>query len=61
MDAYGVGVRAGTFTPTMEDEEFFRAKAGFPALSANAKSAWTKDGVRRPITLVCRAATNARR
>lgn len=52
MDAYGVGVRAGTLTPTPEDEDYFRKKAGLPALSEAAKAAWKKDkNVRRPITI----------
>lgn len=52
FDAYGVGVRAGAITPTIEDEEHFRARVGLPALSAGARESWSKEkGVRRPITL----------
>lgn len=54
LDAYGVGVRAGAITPTIEDENYFRAKAGLPAISAATRDAWSKEsvpGVRRPITL----------
>ena len=52
FDAYGVGVRAGAITPVLDDEEYFREKAGFAPLSAAAREAWAKDkGVRRPITL----------
>jgi len=60
IDAYGVAVRAGAITPTIEDEEAFRAEAGFPALSEPARSAWREDGgFRRPITLVQKAASSA--
>lgn len=53
MDAYGVGVRAGTITPTKEDENYFRAQMGLPTLPAAASESWTEDeGYRRPITLV---------
>jgi lambda family phage portal protein len=52
MTAYGVAVRAGTITPTVQDEEYFRAKAGFPPLSSEARTAWGKEkNVRRPITI----------
>jgi lambda family phage portal protein len=52
LDAYGVGVRAGSLTPIPADEDFFRRELGLPAISAEGKSAWQKDhGVRRPITL----------
>lgn len=52
MDSYGVGVRAGAITPVLDDENYFRNKAGLPAITEAARSAWQKDGgVRRPITL----------
>lgn len=52
LDAYGVGVRAGTITPVIQDEEVIRAMAGLPAIDAEIASAWQKDGgVRKPITL----------
>lgn len=52
VDAYGVAVRAGAVTPSVEDENHFRAKLGLPPLSSDAKSAWGKeDNIRRPITL----------
>lgn len=52
LDAYGVGVRAGAITPTMDDEVFFRRAAGWPDLTAPIKRAWDQDeGARRPITL----------
>jgi lambda family phage portal protein len=47
----GVHVRAGLITPQMEDEEKMREEVGMPPLSAEAKAAWAKDKVRRPITL----------
>lgn len=53
FDAYGVGVRAGSITPTPADEVHFRAKAGLPAISPEASRSWDDEGkVRRPITLV---------
>lgn len=52
MDSYGVAVRAGAITPQYTDEDYFRAKAGFPIKSPEAVAAWSQDGgVRRPITL----------
>jgi len=52
IDAYGVGVRAGTLTPTIEDENYFRERIGLPPLSQSAMDAWSKEkNVRRPITL----------
>lgn len=52
LDAYGVGVRAGTITPTNEDEAYFRSLAAFPEMSEAVIAAWKEDnGFRRPITL----------
>jgi lambda family phage portal protein len=52
LDAYGVGVRAGTITPTNEDEAYFRGLAAFPEMSEAVINAWKEDnGFRRPITL----------
>jgi hypothetical protein len=52
LDLFGVGVRAGTYTPTPDDEEFFRREAGLPSMPDAARKAWEKDkNVRRPITL----------
>lgn len=52
LDAYGVGVRAGGFTPQLADEEAFRLDIGIPKISDCVKSAWEEDGgFRRPITL----------
>ena len=51
-DSYGVGVRAGAITPTIEDENYMRQKQGLPAITEATRSAWQKDGgIRRPITL----------
>jgi hypothetical protein len=53
MDAYGVGVRAGSLTPQEADEESFRAAVELPPLSDAARSAWEEDkGFRHPITLL---------
>lgn len=52
VDAYGVGVRAGTITPTQADEEYFRSLGDFPEITDAVKNSWTEDGgFRRPITL----------
>ena len=52
FDSYGIGVRAGSITPQISDEESFRAEAGLPQLSKEARDAWGDDGgFRRPITL----------
>lgn len=52
LDSYGVGVRAGIFTPSIDDENHFRALAGLPPITEAARQAWTKDqGSRRPVTL----------
>jgi lambda family phage portal protein len=60
FDAYGVGVRAGSITPQMADEDAFRAEAALPAMGTEAKGAWADDkGVRRPITLQSQAAFSA--
>ena len=53
MNAYGIGVRAGAFTPTPDDEDYFRNRANLPKLSAEARDSWSQENnVRRPITLV---------
>jgi hypothetical protein len=60
LDAYGVGVRAGVLTPNADDEKFFRAKFGMPAMSAAVLAAWKADGdVRKPITLAAQVLTDA--
>jgi len=52
IDAYGVGVRAGTITPTPEDEAYFRNLAQFPEMGEAALAAWKEEGnIRRPITI----------
>lgn len=52
LDAYGVGVRAGTITPTPDDEEYFRSLAQFPEMGEAVVNSWKEDGgFRRPITL----------
>lgn len=51
-DSYGVGVRAGSITPQIADEEEFRKEFGLPPMSPSARSNWNEsDGVRRPTTL----------
>lgn len=53
LDAYGVGVRAGTITPTPEDEKYFRSLAKFPEMGEKVLEDWNASGgIRKPITLV---------
>ena len=52
INAYGLGVRAGTITPQKGDEEFFRAKMGLPTAEPSVENVWTDEPTRRPITLV---------
>lgn len=52
LDAYGIGVRAGAFTPQQADEAALRAEAGLPNAGDAVNNAWEEDeGYRRPITL----------
>jgi lambda family phage portal protein len=51
FDAYGVAVRAGVITPTIEDEIFYRKKYNLPPLSKKAKEAWAENPARQPVTL----------
>lgn len=52
VDAFGAGVRAGTITPTLEDEQYIRKLMELPEVNDAIKSAWNEDGgFRRPITL----------
>ena len=52
LTAYGVGVRAGAITPNVEDENLLRSELGLPPVSEPVRSAWGKEKIRRPITLV---------
>lgn len=57
MEAYGIAVRAGVFTPNLADENFMRAKVGLPPVTKEVKGAWNEDGgTRKPITLQGQAA-----
>ena len=52
FDTYGIGVRAGSITPQIEDEDHFRTRVGLPPLSADARKSWARENnVRRPVTL----------
>ena len=52
FNSYGIAVRAGAITPTPEDEVYFRAKAGLPAMTSAARKSWAEENnTRRPITL----------
>jgi hypothetical protein len=52
VDAYGVGVRAGTITPQEDDEKFVRQFLGLPDENSFVTQTWVDDGgARRPITL----------
>lgn len=58
-DAYGVAVRAGLLTPTLEDEKLVRADVGLPAPNEDVQKAWEEDGgVRKPITLQAEGGTS---
>lgn len=52
VETYGAGVRAGVFTPQIEDEETLRAQGSLPPLTESVRASWNKDeGTRRPVTL----------
>ena len=52
INAYSVGVRAGTLTPQAGDEEFFRNSLGLPQSENAVDATWEDEPTRRPITLV---------
>lgn len=55
FDSYGVAVRSGSITPSIEDEIAFREVAGLPLMSNAVRQAWADDGgYRRPITLAAK-------
>lgn len=49
--AYGTGVRAGTLTPNVSDEEHFRNILELPEMCDEIKQCWNEDKRRIPITL----------
>ena len=52
LEVYGTGVRAGAFTPQLNDEASLRAEAGLPEIGPEIQTAWEEDkGFRRPVTL----------
>jgi hypothetical protein len=52
VDCYGVAVRAGSLTPCVEDEVYFRKLMNIPEASEAVLADWAKTGnVRQPITL----------
>jgi hypothetical protein len=51
-DAYGIAVRAGVLTPSLDDEVYFRNLFGLPEMNDAVRADWAKtDGARQPITL----------
>ena len=52
VNAYSMGVRAGSITPQEGDEEFFRNQLGLPVVSGPVAGVWGDEPTRRPITLV---------
>lgn len=53
MNAYGIGVRAGSITPCVEDEGYIRQLFNLPEMSSAIVADWkSTGGIRRPITLV---------
>lgn len=60
METYSVGVRSGSITPQISDENTFRGLMNLPPLSDEAAKAWVDDdGVRRPITLKSKSEKDA--
>ena len=52
FDAYGVGVRAGTISPQVTDEEAARVELGLSPMLDTTRAAWGQENnIRRPITL----------
>jgi len=52
FDAYGVGVRAGTISPQVTDEETARIELGLSPMLDTTRAAWGQENnIRRPITL----------
>lgn len=52
LDAYGSGVRGGSITPQLKDEEHIREILNLPKAEKPVLDAWTEDGgARRPVTL----------
>lgn len=51
VEPYSAAVRSGVITPQQDDERFFRERAGVPAMSGAVTQDWSRDPVRRPITL----------
>jgi len=51
IDSFGVGVRAGAITPTIDDENYFRDQIGLPAASSDVMEVWKEQPYRMPITL----------
>ena len=52
VDAYGAGVRGGSITPQLKDEEYLRVLLNLPQPEKPVLDAWEDDGgARRPITL----------
>ena len=59
-EAYGIGVRAGSITPNLGDEQVLRERFGLPAPDDAVVQAWEKDGgARSPITLASQQETQA--
>ena len=60
FDAFGVAVRSGGMTPSINDEKLFREEGGLPPMSDAVLGAWKQDeGYRRPITLMNEGAVAA--
>jgi hypothetical protein len=52
VDSFGVAVRAGMLTPTIEDEKYLRTILDLPEMTAEARAAWAEtNNVRKPVTL----------
>jgi hypothetical protein len=52
VETYGIAVRAGVVTPTLDDEIKMRELIGLPPITAAVRASWAETGgIRQPITL----------
>ena len=52
VDTFGVAVRAGLLTPTLDDEKYIRELLGFPDVTSEVVALWSEsNNVRLPVTL----------
>lgn len=52
VETYGIAVRAGVVTPTLDDEIRMRELIGLPQVTEAVRASWAETGgIRQPITL----------